>query len=337
MSSLVQVLPEDIRKRVQSLTLKKLAVIYVLYRVIKYILSRRKLASLRTRPVLITGCDTGFGLLTTQRFSLRGIPVFAACLTEEGVKRLAHTPFVTPFLMDVTKEESVAAAYELVANKAPNGLWAIINNAGVLRSGAFEFTPISHWRIQLDVNVMGIAITTKTFFPLLFKTKGRIINIASVAGRTATPGTSAYNASKFAVEGLSDALRRELKIWGIKVILVEPGVMNTNLWDSTKLETQVDFMWKSITKEQQERYGREFFVQTEKSASLLINKLAGNPKQVVDVLEHAVTAVSPKIRYPVGLDSYIWVGLSYLPTSVADFLITKLIMRSPPIAALQKR
>merc|ERR1712137_276321 len=298
--------------------------------------SRMKIHHLTQRSVLITGCDSGFGLQTTHQLSRKGMKVFAACLTQDGVDNLANTKNVTPFLMNVTNEESVQAGFELVQKQCPKGLWAVINNAGVLRSGALEVMPISSWKLQLDVNVLGIAIVTRTFFPLLLKAKGRVVNIASVAGRLATPGTSGYNASKFAVEGLSDAWRREFKIWGIKVILIEPGIMKTPLWDVPMKEAEFDGLWNSLNEEQKARYGRDFFLDAEKKSKELIQKLGGNPAQVVNALDNAVTSKYPKTRYTVGKDAVIWVGLSYLPVPVADFLISKL-MKSPPPACFQRK
>lgn len=326
----------QVRNRSAWFWTPRIIALYIAYRVASFLLSKLRVSQLTRRSVLITGCDSGFGLLTTHRLSRKGVKVFAACLTEEGVQKLSKSPNVTPFLMDVTNPESVQKAFEFIQPKCPNGLWGVINNAGVLRSGALEIMPISHWQLQMNVNVLGIAIVTRTFFPLLLKAKGRVVNIASVAGRFATAGTSGYNASKFAVEGLSDSWRREFKIWGIKVILIEPGIMKTPLWDVPMKEAEFDGVWNSLTEDQQKRYGKDYFVQTEKTAKDLIRKLGGDPQLVVNALDDAITCRYPNTRYTVGKDAVLWVGLSYLPVPVADFLISK-VMKSPPPACFQRK
>ena len=161
-------------------------------------------------------------------------------------------------------------------------------------------------------------------------------NIASVAGRFATPSTSGYNASKYAVEGLSDSWRRELSMWGIKVILIEPGIMKTPLWDVPFTEASIDLVWNSLNNEQKERFGRDFFIEAEKTGRELIKKFGGDPKQVVDVLEQTIVAKWPHSRYAVGLDSFIWIGLSYFPSFISDALLP-FIMKPIVPKALQKK
>merc|ERR1712137_534841 len=326
----------QVRNRSAWFWTPRIIALYIAYRIASFLLSKLRVSQLTRRSVLITGCDSGFGLLTTHRLSRKGVKVFAACLTEEGVQKLSKSPNVTPFLMDVTSPESVQKGFEFIQPKCPNGLWGVINNAGVLRSGALEIMPISHWQLQMYVNVMGIAIVTRTFFPLLLKAKGRVVNIASVAGRLGTPGTSGYNASKFAVEGLSDAWRREFKLWGIKVIIIEPGIMKTPLWDVPMKEAEFDGLWNSLNEEQKARYGRDFFLDAEKKSKELIQKLGGNPAQVVNALDNAVTSKYPKTRYVVGSDAVIWIGLSYLPVPVADFFLSKLMKSATPACFKKK-
>lgn|SRR3990167_4550492 len=311
--------------------------IFLFVRKIFYIVLSYVRVDYKNKAVLITGCDSGFGLLTTKKLASKGVQVFSACLTEQGVEELKKESNVIPFLMDVTNEKSVAEAYEFVKSKVPKeGLWALINNAGVLRSGELEFMSLDYWRLQINVNVMGIAITTKQFLPLIRQAKGRIINVASIAGRFSTPATSAYNASKYAVEGLSDSWRRELSIWGVKVILIEPGIMKTPLWDVPISEVVVDKLWSTLTPDQQERYGKEYFIECEKSAKELIKSVGGNPNQVVTALENAVCSKYPNTRYVLGLDTYLWLFLTYLPTLLSDAIIP-LVLRAPTPAALKKK
>jgi len=296
----------------------------------------REVANLRARAVLITGCDSGFGRATAlQLVKKHQVKVFAGCLTESGLKSLetecASPLRLTPFLLDVTNEESVKNAFTLVRdNLKGQGLWALINNAGVLRSGILECCPISDWELQYQVNVIGIARTSKRFLPLIRKAKGRIINIASVAGRLATPGVSSYNASKFAVEGLSDAWRRELARWGVKVIIIEPGIMKTNLWDNPLSPAIINSWLEELDVSEKSLYSEEYFTKEHRKGIKLVSKVGGDPQQVVDVLVNCVRLKSVKSRYNVGLDSHIFLFLASLPTCISDWLVSKLMKADIP-------
>lgn len=161
--------------------------------------------------------------------------VISCCLTEKGAKELelaakSNGPgAVQCVLMDVTKEDSVAKALVEIKKLvgADGGVHALINNAGVLRGELFDTMEMKEWDFQLAVNVVGAARVGKALLPLIVKARGRIINVASVAGIFGTEGTVAYNATKFAVVGMTDALRRELAPWGVTVSMVLPGIMNT--------------------------------------------------------------------------------------------------------------
>lgn len=126
--------------------------------------------------------------------------------------------------MDVTKEESVKESYEKVKSLVgEDGLWAIVNNAGIAQDFWVEFVPMKAYRNVLDVNYFGVVLVTKTFLPLVKRKKGRVVSIASIAGLLAMPGMSAYCSSKWAVEAFCESLRREMRIFGVKVVLIEPG------------------------------------------------------------------------------------------------------------------
>jgi len=286
----------------------------------------RLLASLRLplkgRAVLITGCDTGFGRLTTLRLKEQGAIVFAGCLTQKGVDELSKEgDNVRPFLLDVAKEESVDEAYEHVRKSLPaEGLWCLINNAGVLRGGPIDCQRLADIRLQLDVNVIGGMLMAKKFVHLLRKASGRLINIASVAGRVGFPNSSAYVASKFAVEGMSDSWRRELAPWGVKVIIVEPGFMKTNLWDRPLDSAIAQKSWDELPQQQKDFYGREYFNETLQAAQKMVEKLGGDPMQVVDALEAATAARFPQHRYLAGQDTYLWYFLATVPSGVSDIV-----------------
>ena len=145
-------------------------------------------------------------------------------MKEKGSKNL------TPVFIDVTDSNSIANAVEMVSETlGNNGLDALLNNAGIVIAGPLEYLPVTHLKRIIDINVIGQIAVTQSFLPFLRKARGRIINMSSLAGYSASPIFGLYNASKFALEAISDTLRVELRPWGIDVILVEPGAILTPL------------------------------------------------------------------------------------------------------------
>jgi NAD(P)-dependent dehydrogenase (short-subunit alcohol dehydrogenase family) len=299
--------------------------------------STLKTANIQGKTVLITGCDTGFGRGTTVQLAGKGVKVLAACLTQEAVDELNKVKNVVAFQMDVTKKESIEQSFAGVVNThcGKEGLWAVINNAGILRAGDLELMPIEQWRQQFEVNVFGMVQVIQKCIPLVRKTGGRIINIASVAGRYSGARSSAYNATKYSVEALSDALRVEMKPFGVSVVIIEPGVMLTNLWDQpTKLAENA---FNSITKEQQEIYGKDYFLNFNTAMQKFIKKVNGNPQRVINNLDNAVTSRWPLHRYTIGNDIPLWLTLSVLPSCVTDWMNLKDNEKAGVVPAYVKR
>lgn len=179
------------------------------------------------------------------------------------------------------------------------GLSALVNNAGIAVGGPLEFIDIGDFERQLAVNVTGVLRATQAFMPLIRQARGRIVNISSIGGRVAVPMIGPYNASKFAVEGLSDALRRELRPWGIHVALIEPGAVATPIW--AKSIAEADAAVSAAPPELNERYGEVVAAirrQSEKNATDGVP-----PQEVAEAVAHALTADKPKTRYLVGRDA----------------------------------
>ncbi|GFN78488.1 11-cis retinol dehydrogenase, partial [Plakobranchus ocellatus] len=220
------------------------------------------------KAVLITGCDQGFGYLLAKRLDGAGYKVFAGCLkaNEDGPKRLkAETsPKLEILQLDVTKEDQIEAARSTVADSLEGHvMWAVVNNAGVGSHVEFELTLKSYFRRMIDVNLMGVVNVTRAFLPLVRAAKGRIINIASMAGRTGLPGFSAYSASKFGVIGFSECLRREMRHFGVKIILVEPFVYKTSMGTAENILNQNDIFWERAEPGVKRDYGEHFFTKTQ--------------------------------------------------------------------------
>jgi len=311
------------------------------YFIIRYLANQKyPSSSLIGKSILITGCDTGFGNLAAIKIASRGdLKVFAGCLTDKGVQDLSSKANIHPFRLDITKQASIDEAYEMIKSELgqDNGLWGVINNAGILRGALLEVTPLSDFRLMFDVNVIGLSMVCKKFIPLLRKLKdSRIVNIASVAGRLPVAGLSAYCGSKFAVEGISDSLRRELIPWGVRVVIIEPGAMKTPLYDVSFSET-VDKIWNDIPEDTKQAYGREFFDTAHQNSKKLVDILGDNPQKVVDAMELAVISTHPPHRMSIGKDAPIWILVSYLPTWFSDRFLRLLEWGHPIPLQLQRK
>lgn len=186
-----------------------------------------------TRSVLITGASTGIGEDLARDLASRGWRVFAGVRRPaDGERLVAADARITAVTVDVTDATSIAACRAAVAAQlGDTPLDALVNNAGIAVGGPLEFLPIDDLRRQFEVNVFGLVAVTQAMLPLLRRGPGRIVNIGSIGGRVTTPMVGPYCASKFAVEAISDALRMELAAWGLSVVLIEPGVVVTPIWD----------------------------------------------------------------------------------------------------------
>ena len=177
----------------------------------------------------VTGTDSGFGAELVKMLANKKLNVFAGHFLPDSAKTLKEvSDLIVPVQLDVTSDESVAAAAQVIKEKLEScggKLLGVVNNAGLLlQSGPTEWTPIANYQKMYDVNVLGTVRVTNSVLPFIRKSQGRIVNCASIAGRQGIPTQSAYCASKFAVEGYSESLRREMRSWGVSVHIVEPGV-----------------------------------------------------------------------------------------------------------------
>ncbi len=198
--------------------------------------------------ILVTGASTGIGLASCEHLLREGYHIIGGVRTSMDAERLTNAlgPNFHAIILEVTNPESVTnAAYGVAALIGEDLLVAIVNNAGIVISGTVLHVPIEEWKRQFDVNVFGLLDTTQKFFSYLIKASKssdphpvRIINMSSVSGRFASPFMGPYAASKYALEALSDSLRRELYMYDIEVVLIEPGSIATPLWDKAKEAVQ---------------------------------------------------------------------------------------------------
>ena len=198
------------------------------------------------KTILITGSSTGVGFGAARAFAQRGYRVIATVRSEDDARRVqaAGNGNIHPVRCDVTRQEQVAALPDFVRKLTGDGILnGLINNAGImLAPGPVEFQKMENIRAQFDVNVFGMMAVTIALLPLLGtagapdKHAGRIINMSSIEGKLASPFISAYAATKSAIEGFSSSLRRELRLFGIKVIIVGPGSVKSEMWRKNTLE-----------------------------------------------------------------------------------------------------
>jgi NAD(P)-dependent dehydrogenase (short-subunit alcohol dehydrogenase family) len=248
---------------------------------------------------VVTGASSGIGEATARHLAEQGFNVFAGVRKDADAERIAG-PRIEALKIDVTDAGSVATAAAQVAQTVGNsGLAALVNNAGIAVAGPLEYIDIAEFERQLDVNVTGVLRATQAFLPSLRLARGRIVNISSIGGRVAIPMVGPYNASKFALEGLSDSLRRELRPWGMHVALIEPGAVATPIWD--KGAVQAAELERDAPPEVAERYGEVIEAIRKESEK---NRTEGVPPQeVAEAVAHALTASKPKTRYLVGRDA----------------------------------
>ena len=187
-----------------------------------------------TVGVVVTGASSGIGAAIARELAGRGFRVFGTVRRPEDGADLQRAG-VTPVRMDVTDQASIASARaEVEQALAGAPLAALVNNAGVPAAGPLELLPLEDLRRVVEVNLVGVVAVTQAFLPLLKAAHGRIVNMSSVAGRRAMPFMGPYSASKFALEAVSDSLRRELLPFGVDVIVVEPGSIQSKIWDKVR-------------------------------------------------------------------------------------------------------
>jgi len=274
------------------------------------------------RSVLITGCSTGIGRATALRLDAAGWRVFAGVRKKEDAESLAAdgSERLEPLIVDVADAASIDVARDRITASSPAGLDGLVNNAGVAYSGPLEFVPLDDFRRQLEVNLIGHLAMTQAMIPALRTARGRIVNLTSIGGIVATPFFGPYNASKFALEALSDCLRVELRPWGIETIAIEPGSVATDIWE--RGQDNARQMQESMPPEAEELYGEAMVAMT--NASRETGARGIPPEDAAAAIERALTAKRPRPRYLVGRDAKAMAGASrLLPARIYDRLVAK--------------
>jgi NAD(P)-dependent dehydrogenase (short-subunit alcohol dehydrogenase family) len=273
-----------------------------------------------SQSVLITGASTGIGFSCAVDLDKRGCKVFAGVRKETDAKKLRESGSncIKPIIIDVTDTNSIMKAVSIVGNTLSGaGLDALINNAGIAIVGPLECLSMRQMKRQFDINFFGQIVTTQAFLPLIRKAKGRIVNISSLGGRSSSPLFGIYSASKFALEAVSDTWRVELRPWGIKVVLIEPGAVQTPLWEKTR--TNVINNSHDPGESAKDLYG-SVIDYTKHLLENLENK-AIPAQAVTEKVYRALMANRPRARYLIGPEAHQRVWIERLPTRIRDRII----------------
>jgi NAD(P)-dependent dehydrogenase (short-subunit alcohol dehydrogenase family) len=254
------------------------------------------------KSIAVTGASTGIGRATALRLDSSGWRVFAGVRREEDADSLreAGSDRLTPLMLDVTDPTQIAAAASRIAGETGDaGLDGLVNNAGVGILGPLETLPIEELRRQLEVNLIAQVAVTQAVLPLVRGARGRIVFVSSIGGLMALPFGGPYHASKFGVEAVADSLRQELRPWGIGVVVIEPGSIDTPIWErGARIADEVE---KRAPAAQQELYGET--IERFRDAVRRTAARGIAPEKVAKAIERALSARRPRTRYLVGLDA----------------------------------
>jgi hypothetical protein len=272
------------------------------------------------KSVVITGVSSGIGEGAAKVLTEAGFRVFGAVRRQADADRLKQAlgERFEPLLFDVTDEGAVKAAAERVgAALAGEPLFGLVNNAGIAVAGPLMELPLDEFRRQLEVNLVGVVAVTQAFGPLLWGGRGRgarpgrIVNITSVGGKTALPFMAPYCASKFALEGLTESLRREMLLYGVEVIAIAPGMVRTEMTvkgselDLTPFETSP-------------------YIESLKKIRAFMTpggRPTLTPEQLGRAIQLALTTPRPKVRYTIAPDAVQTFLIEHLPKRVIDRLL----------------
>lgn len=288
------------------------------------------------RHVVITGTSTGLGRETALFLADRGFYVFCGVRKREDGEALAAactSGRVDPVILDVTDAETIAAAAAHVSQKVGRqGLWALVNNAGICVSAPLECVSSELFRHQLEVNLVGQLAVTQAMLPLLRKGgAGRLVNMTSGLGTVAIPYLGPYSAAQFAKEGLSDALRRELGPMGIAVSVVSPGAIWTPIWG--KIADQGKRLIAAAPNAIGDLY-RETYLRFLDANEQSARASRTTPADVASAVHAALTAARPKTRYRVGADVRQSTRLAWLlPDTTIDGMFRPIVT---PMSAAKK-
>lgn len=281
----------------------------------------------KSKNILITGASTGIGYDLVKIFASNGYTVFGSVRKQTDADRLTSEigENCKPLIFDVTDYEAIEESARFLENEiGKEGLAGLINNAGIAVGGPFLDMSIDEYKHQFEVNVFGLIKVTQTFLPLLGASEnaafdpGRIVQISSIAGRHGMPFMSPYSGSKHAVEGITESLRKELLLFGIDVILIEPGPIKTPIWDKGTAELIEEKFKDSVYYAALKKFQTKFVAKAVKKA--------WTSERAARIIFDAFEAERPKVRYLIVPQKFMnWTIPRLMPTRMVDKFIAKAI------------
>ncbi|XP_076459307.1 D-beta-hydroxybutyrate dehydrogenase, mitochondrial-like isoform X1 [Babylonia areolata] len=290
--------------------------------------------SLEDRTVLVTGCDSGFGHDLAKALFEQGCHVIATVYRPDGegaqTLRDVKSDRMTVLPLDVSSDDSVAQCLRQVKEMCKDsGLWGLVNNAGHNFVGEVELTTMRQYLMVANINIFGMVRTTRAFLPLLRQARGRIVNITSIKGQLSTPVSAAYNLTKYAGETFSEITRMEMKQFGVKVIIVEPGDFGgatgcLNKEGLARIDREFKEMWDEASDEVKEVFSKEHL----DNFKSMLGKVSGAATNtsltpVIHTITEALTSGDPDLRYIVdGIGG--WFDFYCMMVRVKPFLSDRL-------------
>ena len=278
----------------------------------------------RHELIVVTGASTGMGAATAKELARKGFHVLAGVRRDADADAL-RAECIEPRILDITVESDVAAiAHRVASDPLHRPLRALVNNAGIAINAPVETLPLAEWRKQFEVNLFGHIAMTQALLPALLSSSGTVVNISSVGGKVVLPTCGAYAGSKFALEAVSDALRREVGDAGIKVVVVEPGAVKTEM--AERGIATAEGLMANMTAAQLARYDDLAAAVTAQARSFIDTGVSA--EHDAKVIAKAVTASRPRTRYTIGRDAAILVRISRVVSDRVLDRIVRLSLRS---------
>lgn len=268
------------------------------------------------RLVVVTGASTGMGAAAARELARQGFYVLAGVRRQRDADAI-WADGVEPVILDITDAGHVVRLAARVAED-PRMLHALVNNAGIQVNGPVEALPMEQWRHVFEVNLFGHVAVTQALLPALLSNRGRVLNISSIGGKAAMPTYGAYAGAKFALEAVSDALRREVQAMGVQVIVLEPGGVRTEM--ATRGVATANRLAAGMTPDQQKRYGRLVEANNALMTSGTSSGLTADA--AAKMIAKAVTARRPRTRYAIGWDAAV---ITRLTRILSDRMLDRIV------------
>ncbi len=264
--------------------------------------------------VIVTGASTGIGAAAARELARRGFHVLAGVRRDQDAAAI-RGPGIEPLILDITEPDHIEALVTRVnGDPQRRAVRALVNNAAVQANVPIEAFVIDEWRRMFEVNLFGQIAVIQALLPALMRNRGRVVNISSVGGKVAMATYGPYAATKFALEAVSDSLRREVAPFGVSVVVIEPGAVRTEMLGRA-IATAGELV-SAMTPEQSRRYGD--LVHAVNAQAVSSTKSGLPAEAAAKVIGKAVTTRKPRTRYPVGREAAMIRWLPFLPDRMLD-------------------